>query len=254
MEQPFLLTGKRIMIVGASSGIGRETALVCASLGAELILTARREDALRETLGLLEGENHALYPADVSRTETLDALFRTVCGERGALDGLVYCAGTGRAVPLSACKPAVLEETFRVNCFGFVECVRQACRRGRFREGMRIVGVSSAAAVRGDKARLAYAGSKAAMDASVRCMAKELAGRGICVNTVCPGVTDTDFYRRFTDPYGEDSPGNRQLLERQYLGVARPSDVASMIAFLLSPASGFITGASIPVDGGLTTS
>ena len=91
------------------------------------------------------------------------------------------------------------------------------------------------------------------MDSAVRCMAKELAEKEICINTVAPSMTATELYNRYVEKYGEDSETNRELLTRQYLGIAQPQDIANAIAFLISPAARFITGITMPVDGGLTT-
>ena len=91
------------------------------------------------------------------------------------------------------------------------------------------------------------------MDSAVRCMAKELAEKGICINTVAPSMTATELYERYLEKYGEGSESNRELLSRQYLGIAQPQDIANAIAFLISPSARFITGITMPVDGGLST-
>ena len=245
--------GKKIIIIGASSGIGKQTAVVLASLGARVILVARREDKLQEVLAELEGTDHSFYAADISKLTEIDALFKTIKENYGAVDGLVYCAGVNTILPLLQLKPDKLQGTFVVNFFAFVETVRQATRRGRFNEGMRIVTVSSNAAIRGDKAHTAYSASKAAMNAAVRCMAKELADKGICINAVAPAVTNTEIYRQYSANSGGVSESEKALLERQYLGLIEPEDVANAVAFLLSPAARMMTGATISVDGGLST-
>lgn len=246
-------SGKKIIIIGASSGIGKQTAIVLASLGARVILVARREDKLRETLALLEGKDHGFHVADISRLEDIEPLFKSVKEEHGLLDGLVFCAGINTTLPLLQLKPGKMKDVFDVNFFAFVEAVRQVTRRGRFNEGMRIVAISSNAAIRGDKAHTAYSASKAAMNAAVRCMAKELADKGICINTVVPAVTNTEIYRQYkANSYGV-SESEEKLLERQYLGLIEPEDVADSVAFLLSPAARMITGTSVLVDGGLST-
>ena len=110
------------------------------------------------------------------------------------------------------------------------------------------------ASLQGDKAHLAYSGSKAAMDASVRCIAKEVADKGICINTVAPAMTETQMYHEFIKKNGADSRISREILERQDLGVGKPDDIANALALLMSPAARFITGITLPVDGGMTTS
>lgn len=247
------LGGRKIIIAGASSGIGKKTAVILSRLGAQLILIARREDKLKETISELEGSNHSYYVADLSQISTVDGLVRQIVSEQGKADGLVYAAGVNTSVPLNMFSPEKIEEVFRINYFAFMEFVRQLCRKGRYNEGLRIVGISSVAASRGDKAHLAYSGSKAAMDASVRCIAREVAAKGICINTVAPAMTKTEMYENYKNDYGEESGSNNELLKRQYLGLAETEDVANAIAFLLSPAARMMTGLTLPVDGGLTT-
>lgn len=246
-------TGKKFIIVGASSGIGRQTAITLASLGAQLILIARREEQLRDTVAVLEGSGHGFFAADISKLDEIDSLFKRIKEEYGSIDGLVYCAGTNTTLPLLQLKPEKMKATFDVNFFAFVETVRQVTRRGRFNEGMRIVAVSSNAAIRGDKAHTAYSASKAAMNAAIRCLAKELADKGICINAVSPAVVNTEIYKQYTENSGGISESEKTLLERQYLGLIEPGDVANTIAFLLSPGARIITGITMPVDGGLST-
>ncbi len=243
-------SGKKIIVAGASSGIGRQTAIVLSTVGARVILIARREEKLQETLRLLEGEGHSCYAADLSDLEGIEPLFKRIYEEQGASDGLVYCAGINSTLPLQQLKPQKLQDVFQTNFFGFIETVRQAVRRGRFNEGMRIVAVSSNAAIRGDKAHTAYSSSKAAMNAAVRCLAKELADKGININAVSPAVTNTEIYRQYAS---ESSDSEKALMERQYLGLIEPEDVADSIVFLLSPAAKMITGTVLFVDGGLSS-
>lgn len=247
------LTGKKILVTGASSGIGKQVAITLSQLGAEIVLVARREEKLQETQSLLEGKRHAYYIADLSRIAEIEELIKKIVSEQGKLDGMVYAAGVGISMPLMQFKPEKVQQVFNINYFGFVECVRQLCRKGRFNEGMRIVGISSIASMRGDKSHMAYSGSKAAMDGSVRCIAREVADKGICINTVAPAMTATEMYEKYKEKYGEDSGSNQDLLKRQYLGIAKTDDVANAVAFLISPAARFITGICLPVDGGFTS-
>lgn len=247
------LTGKRILVVGASSGIGMQTAITLSQLGAQMTLVARNEEKLQQAINKLTGEGHDYFLADMSQVDMIELLIKKVVDKEGPIDGLVYSAGVGTALPLMQSKPEKVQNAFNVNFFGFFEVVRQVTKKGRFHPGMRIVGVSSCASLRGDKSKAIYSSSKAAMDSAVRCMAKELAEKEICINTVAPSMTATELYTRYVEKYGEDSETNRELLTRQYLGIAQPQDVANAIAFLISPAARFITGITMPVDGGLTT-
>lgn len=253
MNQFVDLTGRKILITGASSGIGKQTALTLNGLGADVILVARREERLKAVLSELEGENNAYYVSDLSEVNRIEHLFKQIAEEQGKLDGMVYAAGIAMSMPLKLFKPEKMLEIFNINYFGFIESVRQICKKGRFNEGMRIVGVSSVASMQGDKAHLAYSGSKAAMDASVRCIAREMADKGVCINTVAPAMTETEMYLEFIKKDGGNSQSGRELMVRQYMGLGKPEDIANAIAFLISPAARFITGITLPVDGGMTT-
>ncbi|MBQ6066471.1 MAG: SDR family oxidoreductase [Clostridia bacterium] len=247
------LTDRRILVVGASSGIGKKTAITLSNLGAKLVLVAIDEEQVMQALTELSGDGHAAYYADVSKLDAIEGLIKGIVEKHGPLDGMVYSAGLGTALPLMQSKPEKVLNTFNVNFFGFFEMVRQVARKGRFNPGLRIVGVSSCASLRGDKSKSIYSSSKSAMDSAVRCMAKELAEKEICINTVAPAMTATELYAKFVEKYGEDSDTNRELTSRQYLGIAQTQDIANAIAFLISPAARFITGITMPVDGGLTT-
>lgn len=254
MDSIINLAGKRILITGASSGIGKDTAIMLSAQGAECILVARREDKLQEVLSMLAciGEaKHSYYCFDLCKTDEIEEVVKKIITEQGKLDGMVYAAGVTSDIPLIQLKPEKVRDVFDINFFGFIELVRQICKKGRYHEGMRIVGISSTSSTLGNKAHTAYSASKAAMDGAVRCIAKEVADKGICINTVAPGMTATGMYKEFFERYGEGS--NQRLLSHQYLGIIETSDVANAVAFLLSPASRFITGISLLVNGGLAT-
>lgn len=193
------------------------------------------------------------YLADLSRTDTIEGLVKKIIEDNGAVDGLVYSAGIGLSRPLSQFKPEKLQEVFDINYFGFVETVRQVTKKGRYNQGMRIVGISSIASMFGDSAHTGYSGSKAAMNGSVRCMAMELAGKGVCLNTIAPAMVRTDMFMKYIEKYGENSESYRDLLKRQYLGLVETQDAANLIAFLMSSAAKGITGTCIPIDSGYTT-
>ncbi len=247
------LSNKTVLVCGASSGIGRQTAITLSELGARVVLVARREDKLAETLGMLCGEGHLYRVFDLSNTDEIEGFIKQLANDVGALDGVVYCAGISATRPLKMLKPAALKEVMNINFEAFVETVRCSAKKRAFNEGMSIVGISSISSTVGSLGKTAYCASKAAMDAAVRCMAKELAPSKIRVNTVCPGIIETELFEQFKSNAG-DSRDAQIKLERQYLGVGQPGDVASTVAFLLSDASRMITGASIGVDGGMLSS
>ena len=246
---------KNILIVGASSGIGATTARILAMQGAKVILVARREDKLKEVCESIESNNKSYYIGDASKIDGIEELVNKVVKEQGKLDGLVYATGMSQGdVPLKLLTYERHISTFMTNYFGFVEFVRQVTKRNRFNSGLRIVAISSIAAIMGDKAHLAYSASKAAIDSAVRCLAKELADKGICVNSVAPSMIYTDMYKSFLQLNHTDDNANVGVLSRQYLGIGEPLDVANAIAFLMSKEAKFITGIMLPVDGGFSTS
>ncbi len=245
---------KNILIVGASSGIGETTAHVLAEQGANLILVARREERLQKVWNSIQADKKTYYVGDISNINSIEGLIKMIVSECGKLDGLAYISGISEAdVPIKFLTYERHLNTFQTNYFGFVECVRQVTKRGNYNEGLRIAAVSSTAALRGEKAHVAYSASKSAMDSAIRCIAKELGPKGICINSVAPSMVNTDMYQQFLRVQGADSDANKRVLHRQYLGVGNTEDVAYALAFLLSSEARFITGITLPVDGGFST-
>lgn len=244
------LKEKRILVTGASSGIGKEIVTLLDQLEAETILVARREENLKEIVTGLENKKSCYYVADLSQLDELEGLIEQIVAERGPLDGFVHSAGITSSRPFRTIKPDILDQVMKINFYSFVELCRCLTARKRFSEtGCNIVGISSTSSIQGNSSKTAYCASKAAMDAAVRCMAKELANKHIRVNTVAPAFIKTDIYESFLEK-GEDSKDAELTMARQYLGLGQPSDVANLTAFLLSEASRFITGSTIGVDGG----
>ena len=250
MQDLLKLNRKKILIAGSSSGIGKKTAELLSGLGAEVILLARREELLKETLAGLSGTGHSYYVADLSELGKIDLLLKSIVAEQGILDGLVYCSGMGDSRPVKVAKPEFVQQMMTINFFAFYEMVRCITKRGRFNPGMSIVGLSSCAAVDPAKSQSVYSASKAAMDAAVQVMAQEYADKGVRVNTVRPGMVRTAMYQIVLDDIGEEF--NEDFNKKQFLGVGETEDIANVIAFLLSPLSKFTTGAHFSVDGGNT--
>ena len=242
---PMDLTGKHILVTGASSGIGRQTAITASRLGARLSLMARNRDRLAETMAALEGDGHASHVFDLTNLGGIADVIKGIVADSGPLDGLVNSAGVGELRPLRLSNPDFLDKVFRINFFPFVELVRCAGNRKHSNPGASFVGISSVAAFRGARAQGAYAASKAAIDAVVRPMAKELADRRVRVNAAAFGMIHTEMYQNFLDVVGSD-----EALASQYLGVGQTEDAAHVICFLLSDASRFVTGSTLIADGG----
>lgn len=249
----FDFSNKKFLVSGAG-GIGAETAKLLNSCGASIILLDISEDNLNSVIvSLGKGDNKA-YICDFSNIDGIEQVIKQIVAENGPVDGFVHCVGIGSVRPLKMSKYDFMLKVMNINFFSFVEIVRCLSSKGRYNpEGMNVVGVSALGAFLGNSTKTAYCASKGAMNAAVRCMAKELAPKIIRVNTVAPGVTDTPMARAAED-YGSDSEEHKMILARQYMGVCQPLDIANTIAFLLSDMSRMITGNCIAVDGGKLSS
>ena len=246
MINPMDLTGKHIVITGASSGIGRAASIQASKLGAHVTLIARNEEKLNETVSLMSGDMHNIVPADLTEIDKIDGLIADISERLGAIDGLVHCAGLGLNRPIKLAKPEFVEQVTRLNYFAFVELIRAAASRKRSNNGASYIGISSVAAVHGNKTQGVYSASKGAMNSIVHSFAKELAAREIRVNTIAFGMVDTDMYKGFLESGGN----NEELLQDQYLGIIPPEYAGNAICFLLSDAGKYITGSTFNYDAG----
>lgn len=244
-EYALNLDNRHILVTGASSGLGYATALLAAHLGARVSMVARRENKLQETLDALEGKGHGYWLCDLFCLESIEPLIKEITSAAGPLDGLIHCAGIGQNRPLAMTKPDFVRDLMAINFGSFVELIRASAKKKHINDGASIVGVSSVAALKGDKSQAAYAASKAAVNGLVPPLAKELAPRRIRLNAVAFGMMKTEMYRFF-----QEAGGGGEELRAQYLGLGEPEDAARVLCFLLSDYSRFITGTVIAADGG----
>ncbi|MCI9364945.1 MAG: SDR family oxidoreductase [Oscillospiraceae bacterium] len=248
-NNPMDLTEKRILVTGASSGIGRAVCIYLSGLGASVILTARDETRLQETLKQMEGCAHNIYSFDLFQVNKIEDFVKSIIKDIGPLDGFVHCAGIAPMRGLSMTKPNYLQDTMLINFYSFVEFIRCISMRSCYREKASLIGLSSTAAIKGGKSQIAYAASKASIDAAMRVMAKELAPKSIRVNTIRPSLVKTEMYDAFAALSVSDD-WETKISPDQYLGIIEPQDIAVAAAYLLSNASRFVTGTSLLVDGG----
>ena len=179
----FDLKNKTIVVTGAGSGIGRETARILSQLGARLVLLDINKAGLAETLELINGEVKSLV-YDLCDFDHLPDMVTGVCKEVGIIDGFVHCAGISSRKPLNMLSPNGFSKVLNINFFVFEELIRLLMKKGRFSDGGSVVVMSSISSVKGYKAKTEYCVSKAAVDAFVRCMAAELAHRRIRINSI----------------------------------------------------------------------
>ena len=240
------LNNKNIIITGAASGIGRETAITASRLGANVIMLDLSEDGLKETSSILNGSNHSYYIADLTNNESISAIVKEIVEKNGLIDGLVHCAGISSRKPLNVLTKEGFSKVMDINFYSFVELVRQASKKKHFAESGSIVVMSSISSIKGYKAKTEYCVSKAAVDAFVRCMALELSDRKIRVNSVMAAEVLTPLALKSKEM--NQAVGASDFIAP--LGPSEPYEVANTIVFLLSDATKTITGTSILIDGG----
>lgn len=243
---PFSLEGKTVLITGASSGIGAETAIQCSKLGANLIITARNELRLKETYNQLccdyPSQHHRLLLADLTNEKDLADL----ADEIETIDGLVNNAGVNRVKPVSFVKNEDLEFIFQNNLFSCVNLTRLLIKKKKFKKNGSIVFTSSISAFFNAPGRALYASSKAALTSYMRSFAIELADKNIRANAVHPGMVNT---KMSMDNLSEKER-EKDMMSYPLKRYGKPEEVAWAIIYLLSDASAWTTGTSMIIDGG----
>ncbi len=247
MSNLFDFTGKKYIVTGASSGIGRSTAILLSQQGAQVVLIARDKERLEETRSAMKGDNHQIISADLGEMEDMTELFNTMVADGKKLDGLVHCAGMSYVMPLNRLKRNNMEECMRINFYAFLELTRLYAKKKYGNKGS-IVAVSSLAATRPEKCQTLYAASKGALNSAVQSLAIELAAKEIRVNSIMPGFVNTKMMEMEEEIFPNEKL--KESMERQLLGITEPEEIARVILFLLSEASGVITGRALCADGG----
>ena len=245
MYNPFSLSGKTVLVTGASSGIGRATAIECSKMGATVVLTARNEERLQATLRLLEGDGPRYIVADLGDEDAICTLVR----ELPVLDGAVLNAGIMGLTPVLAITAAKLEQMQRINLNAPILLTRQLARQKKLANGASLVFMASAAGVyRTSVGNAVYATTKCGLDAFMRTAALELAGKDIRCNSVNPAMTETEAVTSVLDAdMKEKDLANYPL--RRY---GKPEEVALAAVYLLSDATRWMTGTALKIDGGRT--
>ena len=243
---PYSLEGKTILVTGASSGIGKATAIECSKLGARVVITGRDEARLQQTLSSLEGEGHVVITADLGEDDGIRFLVERV----PVLNGIVHAAGISDTVLFQFLKKERLENIFNINFFAPVVLSQFLLKKKSLQKGGSIVIVPSIdGPVTAHIGNSMYSATKGALSAMMQNMSIELASKGIRVNAVLPGMTETPLIHN-DDITQEQLNKDMELYPlKRY---ADPREIAWAIIYLLSDASTFTIGASLVVDGGFT--
>lgn len=238
--------GRKFIVFGASSGIGRSCAIQLGRRGANVTLVARNQERLAETASQIPKGHSVILPCDVSDFNAAEAVVKdAVKLDSVKLDGCVFSVGTANVVAVRTAEERELMPHFQTNFFSLAAIMRSFTSRRVSKDGASFVSISSIAAIAPEKGQCIYGATKSAINAYSYVAAQELASRRIRVNTICPDMVET--------PMG--SPGLQRLTperlkERYPLGVLTPEDIADTALFLLSDASKKITGQAIQITAG----
>lgn len=240
---PFSLTGKQILVTGASSGIGRGIAIACSKMGASVIINGRNEQRLSETMSEMEGDENLSLAADLSNSISLVEMISRL----PKLDGVVHCAGIGQRILCKQLQEQDLDTMMNVNFKAPVMLQTELLKQKKMNRGASIVFISSIASDSPSIGNAVYSASKGAIISYANCLALELAPRQIRVNCILPAMVWTDliFKGGVTEEVLKEDEKKYPL--KRY---GKPEDIANLSIYLLSNAAAWMTGSSIKITGG----
>ena len=253
MYNPFSLKNKVIIVTGASSGIGAQCAIDCSKMGAKVVLVARNEERLKQTLEQCEEPSrHMILPFDLSSSDGLKDAIKDVVSKVGKINGVVNCAGMSSVTPLKLVTDELLDQFFRTNVYSAINLSKEVTRVGNYDKegGCSIIFFASIMGLCGDKCKTMYSATKGALIAAARSMACELAKNKIRVNVVSPGAIETPINAKL--PHMTDPELRKELEDKHLLGLGECSDISNACIYLLSDAAKWVTGQNLIVDGGYT--
>lgn len=241
--------GRRVLVTGASGGIGRAIAVELAGRGFEVTVHYHsRESAARDTLDACArrrpGHEGTLLAFDIADRHACAASLHAEVEDRGCFWGVVCNAGVTADGPFPGMKPEDWDRVLHTNLDGFYNLLRPLVMpMVRARRGGRIVTISSVSGILGNRGQVNYSASKAGLIGATKALAQELAKRGITVNSVAPGLIDTEM--------AGEAPVEEILKRVPMRRLGRPEEVAAAVAYLFSEQAGYVTGQVLSVNGGL---
>lgn len=247
MTNPLDLSDRHIVVTGASSGIGRATAVLAANLGARLTLSGRNMDRLAEARAEMAGNGHRLAPHDLADTDGIENWLDGIVRDGGPIDGIAHVGGIQVTMPLRSVKMSFVEEMLRVNLISAFAIAKGFRKRGNHGPEASLVLVASSAALRGAPGNTVYAASKGGIVSMTKGLGLELLRDGIRVNCVAPALTQTAIAENFR---ALSEASYQQVVGAHPMGIGAPEDVANAIAFLLADTTKWISGSTLSVDGG----
>ncbi len=252
-NEPFVdFLGKRVLVTGASSGIGQAIAIELSKYNAELILLGRNEERLAATGASLQSDSYHIIQLDLTDHSAILSKIKEFAKAIGRIYGLCHSAGIDITRPLSSYKVEILQSILNINLVSGIELSRSVCRRDVLDEsGGSVLFISSIAGKVGIPGRVGYSASKGGVSAAVRSMAIELARRNIRVNALSPGLVRTSLTDGALSKLSEQQI--QEIENAHPLGIGNPEDVARAATFLLAPQNKWITGIDMIIDGGYTT-
>lgn len=241
---PFSLKDKTVLVTGASSGIGRTTAIYCSKIGAKLVITGRNEERLNETFSDLEGDGHIAIAADLTLESDIDNLV----SQCPTLDGVVHSAGVGDRTMLKMAREKDIKRVMDANFNAPVLLQRALLKKKLIASSASIVFIASRAPFAPTPGNGLYAASKGALIAYAKVLGLELASQMIRVNCVCPAMIWTELVEKDALLTGMDYHEAEKNYPLKRYG--KPEDIANLVIYLLSDASSWMTGSSIDITGG----
>lgn len=244
----FSLQGQNIIITGASSGIGRQCAVTCRGLGANVFLLSRNGERLNELKSEIGPLGCEYYEIDIMDSGKYEGVIQDIVSRYGKITGFIHSAGIDVTIPAAALKSDTVKEVFDINVFAFFEFVKILSKNKYSCEYASYIAISSVMSFLAQKGKLAYCASKAALTNGVKVIALELANKKIRVNAISPAIVKTAMVQELFSKIPQE---NIREIERLHpLGFGSPEDVAYACVFLLSNESRWITGSNLILDGG----